>query len=65
MVKCIVNGMIGFMVIALSHVEEGTEQMSEQKTSRLNTVAMNVKEPTLLGKAVTFRNAQVTDFIIS
>ena len=55
--------MIGSSVIALSHVEEGTEQISEQKKSQLNTGVMHVTEQTLLRKAVTFRNAQVIDFI--
>ena len=55
--------MIGSSVIALSHVEEGTEEISEQKMSPLNTGVMHVTEQTLLRKAVTFRNAQVIDFI--
>ena len=55
--------MIGSSVIALSHVEEETEQISEQKRSQLNTGVMHVTEKTLLRKAVTFRNAQVIDFI--
>ena len=64
MVQCIVNGMIGSSVIALSPVEEGKEQISEQKMLQLNMGVMHVTEQTLLRKAVTFRNAQVIDFII-
>ena len=65
MVQSIVNGMIGSSAIALSHVGEEAEQISEQKMLQLNTGVMHVTEQTLLRKAVTFRNAQVTDFIIS
>ena len=57
--------MIGSSVIALCRVEEEKEQISEQKMLQLNTGVMHVTEQTLLKKAVTFRNAQVTDFIIS
>ena len=56
--------MTGSSAIALSHAEEETEQISELKTSQHNTGAMNAKEQNLLRKAVTFRNAQVIDFII-
>ena len=63
-VQSIVNGMIGLSVIAPSHVEEESEQISDLKTSQLNMGAMNVQVQDLLKKAVTFRNAEVIVLLI-
>ena len=51
-------------MIAPSHVEEESEQISDLKTSQLNMGAMNVQVQDLLKKAVTFRNAEVIVLII-
>ena len=59
MVQLIVSGMTGSSVIALSHVQEETEQISGQKKSQLNMGVMHVKVKNLFRKAVTFKNAQV------
>ena len=55
--------MTGSSVIALSRVQEETEQISEQKKPQLNMGVMNVKVMNLFWKAVTFKNAQVINFL--
>ena len=60
--QLIVSGMIGKLVLALSHVEEDLELTRVRKKFQLHMGVMNAMELLLLMKAVMYKSAQVKKF---